>query len=69
MISDSLRYALLSETLESALPERRRAAAALLELARADDEFGSLSDLIATAEQRLGDRPAMRDLVAEFGLN
>jgi hypothetical protein len=68
MICDSLHYALLSETLESASPERRRAAEVLLEIARSDEEVGSLHDLVVTAEQRFGDRPELRELVDEFAL-
>ena len=68
MINDSLHYALLSETLEPTSPERRRAAEALLEIARSDDDVGSLHDLVATAEQRYGDRPELRELVGEFGV-
>jgi hypothetical protein len=69
MISDSLHYALLSETLEAASPERRRAAGVLLEIARSEEDFGSLHELVVTAEQRFGDQPELRELVDEFGMH
>jgi hypothetical protein len=70
MISDSLHYALISESLEGSFPERRRAASIMLEVARAE-ATDDLRQVLAAVEERFGDgvAPEARALVEEIGLN
>ena len=71
MISDSLHYALISETREAPFPERRDAALALLEVARSDGELDDIDKVLATLERRFGHGvvPEARALVAELGMH
>ena len=71
MISDSLHYALISESREAQFSERRRAASALLEVARSDDVLDDMHQVLATVEQRFGGDvlPEARALVGELGVH
>jgi hypothetical protein len=68
MLSDSLHYALISESIEAEFAERRRAATILLEVARSE-AVGSLDEALASVEEKFGNGviPEARALVAELG--
>ena len=69
MISDSLCYALISESREAPFPERRHAASALLEVARSEGELDDIDQVLATVEEKFGESvaPEARALVADLG--
>ena len=69
MISDSLHYALISESIEACFAERRRAAAILIEVARAE-RADDLGQVLAFVEARFagGVVPEAQALAAEIGL-
>ena len=71
MISDSLHYALISETREAPFPERREAASALLKVARSEGELDDIDQVLAILETKFGDGvvPEARALVAELGVH
>ena len=54
MISDSVRVALISETLEAASPQRRRAAHILLDLVRCEQTLGFPDRHIAAVREKAG---------------
>lgn len=54
MISDNLKVALISETLEAVSPQRRRAAHILLDLVRSDRMLGFPDRHIAAIREKAG---------------
>jgi hypothetical protein len=54
MISDSLRVALISETLEASSLQRRRAARILLDLSRSDRTFDRADRPVAAVREQAG---------------
>jgi len=69
MISDDLRVALISETLDAVSPQRRRAAHILLDLVRSGRAARSPDDHIAVIRERAGATVAAeaQGLLRKFG--
>ncbi len=69
MISDDLRVALITETLDAASPQRRRAAHILLQLVRSGGLVCFPEDHIATIRERAGASVAAeaQGLLRKFG--